>query len=190
MNLPNKITLTRICLIPVVIALYLINFPYHYLISAIMFALTATTDFLDGYFARKLNQVTNLGKFLDPIADKVLVVTGLLLILERGVLPFAFGSIACIVIISRELIVGALRQIAAAENKVLAADWWGKVKTCFQDVAIPLLMISVIGSETYVEWIYWLGIAGFAASLLLTIFSGINYVVKNREILKTVKAKN
>ena len=190
MNLPNKITITRICLIPVVIALFLIDFPYHYLIAAIMFSLTATTDFLDGYFARKLKQVTNLGKFLDPIADKVLVVAGLLLILEKGILPFAFGSIACIIIISRELIIGALRQIAASENKVLAADWWGKVKTCFQDVAIPILMICPKDSELYADWVYWLGFVGFAASLLLTIISGVNYIVKNKDILKTVKASN
>lgn len=183
MNLPNRITLVRIFMIPIIIFLFLYEFPYSYLIAAIIFGLTACTDFIDGYLARKLNMVTNLGKFLDPIADKVLVVVGLILIVEKQILPLPYGSIACIIIISRELIVGALRQIAATTNVVLAADWWGKIKTVMQDFAIPFLFISVKENNiVYNPIFYYIGFTLFTISLALTIYSGVNYIIKNKKV--------
>ena len=129
MNLPNKLTILRLIMIPLfVAAFYITALPYNYLISAIIFVLAALTDFLDGYIARKYNLVTNLGKFLDPIADKVLVSTALIVMLlpmvgEMAILPF-YGAIAVAIILARELIVSGFRIVAASNGKVLAADKW------------------------------------------------------------------
>lgn len=183
MNLPNKITLTRIAMIPVIIFLFLFDFKYHLMYAAIAFAVASCTDFIDGHIARSRNLVTNLGKFLDPIADKVLVVVGLFLICEAQIIPIGWGSIACILIMARELIIGALRQIAAANNVVLAADWWGKIKTVVTDIALPFLMIAPL---TYVNGNdgvhYYIGIVLFAIATVLTVVSGINYLVKNKQV--------
>lgn len=141
MNTPNKISLARIMFIPLFIFFYLATFiPYGKLIAVIIFAITGLTDFVDGYLARKNNQVTDLGKFLDPIADKLHMTSGLLLIVCDGTIPSIYGVLIAIVIISREFIVTAFRQIAATKNVVMQADMWGKVKANFQPVAIALFM--------------------------------------------------
>lgn len=186
MNLPNKLSVARICLIPVFAALfYLTMIPYNYVIAAAVFALAAFTDFLDGYIARKYNMVTNLGKFLDPIADKVLVATAFILLLTRPEVLSPLWAIAVSVILARELIVSGFRTVAASRNLVLAADKIGKVKTVFQDVSILVLLIAAESfapvAVTYVGW----GLLGVAA--LLTIISGVNYIVKNRQVLKEEK---
>ena len=140
MNLPNKITCVRIVLLPVFIFFYLATFiPCNYLIAGIIFAIAAFTDMLDGKIARKYNLVTNLGKFLDPIADKLIVMAALILVASDGTIPSPYGIIIAIIIIGRELIISAFRQIAAANGVVMAADMWGKYKTTFQTIALPLL---------------------------------------------------
>ncbi len=194
MNLPNKITLTRICMIPVfVLFFYLDMVPCNYLIAAIVFVLAALTDALDGHIARSRNLVTNLGKFLDPIADKVLVSTAFILLLTRpqafllaGEWGLTVAGILVALILARELIVSGFRMIAAGQNVVLAADALGKIKTVFQDACIALLLAGMSFLDSAAgEVIAWIGLGCFALCALLTVLSGINYIVKNREVLRS-----
>ncbi len=205
MNLPNKLTLTRIFMIPVfVLFFYLDVLPYHEIYAAVVFVLAACTDFLDGYIARKYHLVTNMGKFLDPIADKVLVSTAFILLLTRPLI-FGYNALAgwgpmvagiCVALImARELIVSGFRLVAVEKGAVIAADKLGKVKTTVQDVTIVVLLCVIPFLRTggdvfgYEE----LGaIAGFALLLLatvLTVISGVNYLVKNRQVLKEEKGE-
>lgn len=183
MNLPNKLTILRIAMIPVFMAFFFLTMiPYNYFIAAIVFVLAAATDFLDGYIARKYHLVTNLGKFLDPIADKVLVSTALILMLTvDAILPPLF-SIAVAVILARELIVSGFRMVAASRGLVLAADKIGKVKTVFQDLAIFVLLAGE--SPDSVNPINVAGLVLLVIAAVLTIWSGVSYIVKNREVLK------
>ncbi len=196
MNLPNKISLTRIFMIPIFVLLFFLDgvIPFAFGFAAILFALAACTDFIDGHIARKYKLVTNLGKFLDPIADKVLVSTAMLLILTmQGSLFVKLGSVAnatyvatavCIcVIMARELIISAFRQIAATRGLVMAADKLGKYKTTFQDVSIFALIFSASVRGTAGDIIAYIGFALFAVATVLTVWSGISYVVKNKQVL-------
>lgn len=191
MNLPNKLTILRIAMIPVFMAFFFLTMiPYNYFIAAIVFVLAAATDFLDGYIARKYHLVTNLGKFLDPIADKVLVSTALILMLTvDAILPPLF-SIAVAVILARELIVSGFRMVAASRGLVLAADKIGKVKTVFQDLAIFVLLAGYHffgvfdSSPDSVNPINVAGLVLLVIAAVLTIWSGVSYIVKNREVLK------
>jgi len=194
MNLPNKLTISRMCLIPVFIAVFYLNcIPYNYLIAAVIFVIAALTDMLDGYIARSRNLVTNFGKFLDPVADKVLVSSAFIVMLTR---PAVFeltvfsgwGTVAagiCVaIILARELIVSGFRMVAAERKIVIAADKMGKIKTTCQDVAIALLLASMSFLDTQAGAVVaYVGLAFFAACTLFTILSGINYLVKNRQVL-------
>ena len=197
MNLPNKITLTRICMIPVFVAVFFLDgiLPFNYGIAAIVFAVAACTDFLDGYIARSRGLVTNLGKFLDPIADKVLVATATILLLTmRGTLFSMLGSaaeavyiataVSICLILARELIISAFRQIAATNGVVMAAEKLGKYKTTFQDVAIFVLILAADIPALAGEITAWVGFGLLGAATILTIWSGISYVVKYRRVLK------
>ena len=202
MNLPNKITLTRIFMIPVFVAVFFLDgvLPYNYVIAAAIFALAACTDFIDGYIARKYKLVTNLGKFLDPIADKVLVSTAMLLLLtlkdqlftvyDRSPfvinvnLLYIIAAICICVIMARELIISAFRQIAATRGLVMAADMLGKYKTTFQDVSNFLLILAVDTTNHVQLSLAWIGLVLFAVATILTVWSGISYVVKNKQVLK------
>lgn len=198
MNLPNKITLTRICMIPLFIAVFYLDVfsgrHYEFLIAAIVFVVAASTDALDGHIARSRNLVTNLGKFLDPIADKVLVSTAFIVMLTRplafAVEPFGLwgllvAGICVSVILARELIVSGFRMIAAGRNLVLAADKLGKFKTVFQDAAIALLLASMpFVGELGGRIVAYIGLVCFAACTVLTVISGINYILKNKQVLK------
>ena len=194
MNLPNKLTITRIIMIPVFVALfYLTVIPGNFYIAAGIFALAAATDFLDGYIARKYNLVTDLGKFLDPIADKVLVSTALIVLLVPPVgivlMPW-YASIFVAVILARELIVSGFRLVAAGKGQVISADKSGKFKTFFTDVSIILLLISA-GIEPLYEMntVNLIGFIFLGVSTLLTIVSGIEMMVKNSSVLKDGSAK-
>ena len=203
MNLPNKITLARIFMIPLfVVIFYLPVIPYNYLIAAVVFVLAALTDALDGHIARSRNLVTNLGKFLDPIADKVLVSTAFILLLTEPVVfsaPFLLfnGAISaetamritagvCVaVILARELIVSGFRMVAAERKLVIAADKLGKIKTTCQDVSIAVLLASMSFLETKVGQIAALiGLIFFFLCTFFTVLSGVNYIVKNKQVLK------
>ena len=194
MNLPNKLTITRIIMIPVFVALfYLTVIPGNFYIAAGVFALAAATDFLDGYIARKYNLVTDLGKFLDPIADKVLVSTALIVLLVPPVgivlMPW-YASIFVAVILARELIVSGFRLVAAGKGQVISADKSGKFKTFFTDVSIILLLISA-GIEPLYEMntVNLIGFIFLGVSTLLTIVSGIEMMVKNSSVLKDGSVK-
>ncbi|UKI13955.1 MAG: CDP-diacylglycerol--glycerol-3-phosphate 3-phosphatidyltransferase [Clostridiales bacterium] len=182
LNLPNKITLARIALIPIVAILYFVNFPYHEIAACIVFILCCCTDFIDGNIARKRNLVTDLGKFLDPIADKVIVVIMLFVFVGDGTLPGWYNQIIAGVIISREIIITAFRIIAVQKNVVLAADKLGKIKTTFLDIGLIALTMSTIqtgeiaGKAFY--FFDWLGQITYYIGAFFAIVSGVNYVLK------------
>ena len=190
MNLPNKISLARIFLIPFVVFFYLATFiPYSKFIAGFVFIVASLTDMIDGKIARSRNLITTLGKFLDTIADKLLVVAGLLLICF-DILLQPYGIIISIIIISRELIVSAFRQLAAANNFIMAADMWGKVKATVQFIAVTAFIIlaglrdyGVAGTTIYtiIEITSYVCI-GLAT--VLTIISAIHYIVKNINLFK------
>ncbi|MBO7526018.1 MAG: CDP-diacylglycerol--glycerol-3-phosphate 3-phosphatidyltransferase [Clostridia bacterium] len=143
MNLPNKISTLRLLLIPVFAAVFYVGFTGHYIVAACVFALAAFTDFLDGYIARKYDLVTDLGKFLDSSADKVLVLAALVFILDANLFPVVIlGGVMTALILAREIMISCLRMIAAAKRVVIAADKLGKIKTVLQDVALIILIVS------------------------------------------------
>lgn len=198
LNLPNKITLSRIMLIPLVIFFYLANFIPHGIgkfLSAFFFMLAAYTDHLDGHLARKNNQVTNLGKFLDPIADKLLVFAALVLICADGVVTkqYAFAQLVLFIMIARDFIISALRQVAASSNIIISADKWGKFKTVLQDIAISVLLVfaalealalSVAIPSLLITILKWTGHVTLLLATLVSIISGVNYCIKNKEVFK------
>lgn len=194
MNLPNKITLTRIFMIPIFILVFFLDcIPYNYVISAVIFALAAFTDFIDGHIARSRGLVTNLGKFLDPIADKVLVSTAMMLVLTlprlfllnstENALYIVYAVCVC-VIMARELIISAFRQIAATRGLVLAAEKLGKYKTACQDVSIVVFLVAADCTGNFGNFVFGLACGLFAVATVLTVWSGISYVVKNKQVLK------
>ena len=180
MNLPNKLTLLRVCLIPVfLLFVYVSAIPCHYLLALIVFAAASLTDMLDGKIARKHNLVTNFGKFLDPLADKVLVITALIVLVD---LPdFRMNAIPLIIIVAREFMVSGLRLLAAEDGVVIPAGIWGKLKTAFTMVTLvgSLLYLSLAGDFTLCmpDWIRtWMlnGLIWISAGL--TILSGMVYL--------------
>lgn len=187
MNLPNRLTILRIIMIPIFVAIYYIMaIPYNFIIAGVIFALASFTDFLDGYIARKNNLVTDFGKFLDPIADKVLVSTALIVLLlplEVNILPW-YASIGVAVILARELIISGFRLVAAGKGIVIAADKSGKLKTFFTDVAILVLLVA---GEVQVNAITIVGQVMFWIAVLLTIISGAECIIKNRKVLSENK---
>jgi len=205
MNLPNKITLARIFLIPFVVFFYMADFvPYGKLIAALLFITAALTDNIDGRIARKRNLVTDLGKFLDPIADKVLVMAGFIMLIGwplenvtarlSVVFPYWAGVICVILIFAREFIISGFRQIAATKKIVLAAEKSGKIKAALQDVLIALYMLwafvqceftSAISGETTLNLVINLILLALLfATTILTIVSGTMYIIKYRAVFR------
>lgn len=190
MNLPTKLTVSRIILVPVMIFFYLADFiPYGKIISALIFVVSAYTDHLDGHIARKYNMITNLGKFLDPIADKMLTTSALILIAVDGTIPNPYGVLALTIFVSRDLIVSALRLMAATNGVVISADIFGKFKTFSQCIALPILMVYSqllkISTNQVLNSVFgWTGFVVLIIATIMTIFSGTNYVVKNKDVLK------
>ena len=182
MNLANKLTFLRIIMIPVMAVLYFFSLEYA---AAAVFVLAVLTDMLDGRIARSRNMVTDFGKFLDPIADKLLNVTALIMLLwaSRRDDPWAVVLTVCTVtIVAREFTATGFRIIAATNRVVIAADKWGKIKTVTQDVAIVLLLMS--------NWPFRLidipmDYIVLIASTVLTVVSGANYIVKNTAVFKS-----
>ena len=195
MNLPNKLSLMRICLVPLFVAAYFLPYFWGAFVAVGLFLLAAATDFLDGYIARKYNMVTDLGKLLDPIADKILVCAALFCVVATNPLQYLyeawavnFGAIllatGATVIISRELLISAVRQIAASKGVVVQANVFGKIKTIFQDVSLPMLVVlnSAVFEGTFrVVW-WWASVAMFAVAVILTILSGVIYLVQNKKV--------
>lgn len=179
MNLPNKLTLLRVLLIPFFVAFLLVpGIPYGNYIAVAIFIIASLTDLLDGKIARKYNLVTNFGKFMDPLADKLLVCAALICLVSGEQL----AAWIVIIIISREFIISGFRLIAADNNIVIAASYWGKFKTTFQMVMIIVLLLDL----PYALWDL-LGIVLTYISLALTIISLIDYLYKNKDVLKEQK---
>lgn len=187
MNLPNKLTILRIFMIPLFIVLMVAplnwgtismfgsTFTTAEFIGTIIFAIASFTDWLDGYIARRDNIVTNFGKFADPLADKMLVATAFIILVEKGLAPGWVVSI----IICRELAVTGLRLLLVTGGEVMAAAWPGKIKTATQMLAIILLFLDNLPFEglgfPFASWMLYL-------CLVFTIYSGVDYFVKNKQI--------
>ncbi|OMP68662.1 CDP-diacylglycerol--glycerol-3-phosphate 3-phosphatidyltransferase [Domibacillus epiphyticus] len=192
MNLPNKITISRILMIPFFILVMVADFgwgtvsvfgtemPVEHLAGALLFIFASTTDWIDGYVARKYNLVTNLGKFLDPLADKLLVSAALIILVELG---FAASWIV-IAIISREFAVTGLRLILAGTGEVVAANMLGKIKTWAQIVAIAVLLLH---NAPFESWGIPFGDIMLWIALFFTIWSGWDYFKLNKDVFKNSK---
>ena len=174
MNLPNKLTIVRIILAPLYLVLLVINFPHHYLAAMIVFIVASLTDMLDGKIARKYNLVTNFGKFMDPIAVKLLVSSAFIAFVQMGLLP----AWIVIILIAREFIISGFRLVASDAGIVLAASWWGKFKTAFQMIMCILLIINIDNKVMDVVELVFVYI-----SLALSVISLIDYLVKNRKVI-------
>ena len=175
MNLPNKLTLLRIILIPVFMVVLYWGFPGASWVALAIFIIASLTDMLDGKIARKYNLVTDFGKFADPLADKMLVTAAMLWFVEIGHMP----GWALLIVIVREFAVSGLRMVAADKGRVIAAGWSGKVKTASTMVCICLMMLL----PRFVE----LSAICVAVIVLTTIWSGVEYFMKNLDVLSEVK---
>ena len=171
MNLPNKLTTMRMILVPVFIVAYLAGFNYA---AAVIFIAASLTDFLDGYLARKYDLVTNFGKIMDPLADKLLVTSALICMVQTGVVP----GWMVIVILAREFAITGLRSVAASEGIVIAAAWSGKVKTVTQMIAIILLLFDVWFLDIPARIMLWVAV-------IMTVYSGVEYIYKSRDLFKS-----
>lgn len=199
MNLPNKLTIFRILLIPVIMIVYGIKawrtpmfegmdaLTISNFIILILIFIGSITDFLDGKIARKYNLVTNFGKFLDPIADKLLVVTGFVILMDQsktyGNSLFSWWMLA--IILAREFIISGMRLIAVENNKVIAASMWGKIKTTIQFITLIYLFLGIAHSSKQSGYVIYdtIGLILIYATLVATIFSGWDYLAKNKDVL-------
>ena len=179
MNLPNKLTILRVIMIPFFVAFLMLedgaNTTYRY-IAAALFIIASLTDLLDGKIARKYNLVTNFGKFMDPLADKLLVCSALICMIELGQLP----AWMVIIIISREFIISGFRLVASDNGVVIAASYWGKFKTTFQMIGVVLLILNIPALSMVTDIVIWIAVA-------LTVISLVDYIVKNAGVLKEGK---
>ena len=175
MNLPNKLTVLRVIMIPFFVFFLLLeggaNSTWRYVAAAI-FIVASLTDLLDGKIARKYNLVTNFGKFMDPLADKLLVCSALICLIQLGHLP----AWMVIIIISREFIISGFRLVASDNGVVIAASYWGKFKTTFQMIAVILLIINIPALSLVTQICVWI-------ALILTVVSLIDYIAKNHKVL-------
>ena len=174
MNLPNKLSIARAVCIPVIVVLLYLHDPACRIAAGILFILACLTDFLDGRIARKRNLVTDFGKFIDPVADKLLVLTTLIMLVHRGMMP----AWVVIVVLCRELSVDGLRMVAVTQGKVIAAGPLGKWKTACQMVLISAMLILDLSFSTSWPVMVLTGIM-----VLLTVVSAVDYFVRNRSVL-------
>lgn len=177
MNLPNKLTMFRVILIPFFVLFMLVP------ITAIdkwialgIFIIASLTDWLDGYLARKYHLVTNFGKFMDPLADKLLVCSALICLIELDRIP----SWMVIIIIAREFVISGFRQVAADNGVVIAASYWGKFKTTFQMIAVCLMIANIDALSLVTTIVTWIAV-------ILTVVSLVDYLVKNKDVMKETK---
>lgn len=173
MNLPNKLTLGRVIAVPFFVAAYMLHF---YAVALILFILASITDMLDGKIARARGLVTNFGKIMDPLADKILVYSAFALMVGDGTVP----AWMLIIILAREFAISGMRSVAASEGIVIAAGMSGKIKTVLQMIAVPLLILAL--SVPSVPIIMTLGQIFLWASLVMTVYSGCEYILKNKSV--------
>lgn len=178
MNLPNKLTTFRVILIPFFVFFLLTDHVGQWgkWIALAIFIIASLTDFLDGYLARKYNLVTNFGKFMDPLADKLLVCSAMICLIEKGAIP----SWIVTIIIAREFIISGFRLIASDNGVVIAASYWGKFKTTFQMIMICLMIADIKQLAIVTTIVMYIALA-------LTIISLVDYLVKNKEVMKDNK---
>lgn len=174
MNLPNKLTVLRVIMVPFFVFFMLtdVGGAANKWIALVLFIVASLTDMLDGKIARKYNLVTNFGKFMDPLADKLLVCSALICLIELGQLP----AWVVIIIISREFIISGFRLVAADNGIVIAASYWGKFKTVFQMTAVILLIFNIPSLALLTNIV-------LAVAVVLTVVSLADYIVKNRKVL-------
>lgn len=196
MNLPNKLTLSRIILVPFFVAALLIDFPFHWIAALLLFIVASVTDLLDGKIARKKGLITDFGKFADPLADKILVTSALLCFLQLGLCD----SVAIIIVLFREFTVTSIRLVAASKGEVVAANIWGKIKTVVQMVAI----ITILTMQGFLGLVNDFGLFGLSPeviatmsdvfkiigfvliwiSTVLALISGIIYIIQNKKFIQ------
>lgn len=194
MTLATKITIARIILIVPTVVFYIVGMieeavylPF-LIVSCVLFVILCSTDFVDGHIARKTNTVSALGKFLDPLADKIVIVVMLFLIVYfRDFTLFAYDGLVIALlgglILTRELTVSVFRAVAASRGLVLAADIYGKIKTVLLDIGTAFLILGGVH-----EVIMWIGEIVFFAGAVLTVWSGVRYLVKNKQVLSDINA--
>lgn len=170
MNTANKLTMLRVLMIPVYLILWAVNAPWSHYAALAVFILASLTDLADGYIARHYNMVTVFGKFMDPLADKVLVLTAMIVFCSMG----RFPPWALVIVVFREFAVSGMRLIAAEQGKVIAAGWSGKVKTASTMVCLCLMHLPIPG------WLRWVCVWVIVAT---TVYSGIEYFVKNKDVI-------
>lgn len=177
MNLPNKLTIFRVILIPFFVVLLLFDITaYDKWIALAIFIIASLTDFLDGHIARKYNLVTNFGKFMDPLADKLLVCSAMICLVELSRIP----AWVVIVIIAREFIISGFRLVASDNGVVIAASYWGKFKTTFQILMICLMIADLPQLALITQIVMWVALA-------LTVISLVDYLIKNQSVMKDNK---
>ncbi len=179
MNLPNKLSLLRILLIPVFLVLVYLEFPGHMYAALAVFVLASLTDLADGIIARKHHLVTDFGKFLDPLADKVLVMAAMLWFVETGRMP----AWCMLLVVAREFAVTALRLVAVGKGRVIAAAWSGKVKTASTMVGICLMLVAPELPFLSPETVHILDIVCVSIIVITTVYSGVEYFAKNHDAL-------
>ena len=192
MNLPNKLTLTRIIIVPFFVAAMLIPFPLHHLVALLLFIVASLTDMFDGKIAREQGLVTDFGKFADPLADKILVLAALLCFVQNGLCD----CVAVILVLLREFSVTSVRLLAATSGKVVAANMWGKVKTVTQIIAVIAILamqtikdLSVFGLTLPVETngvFYIIGEILIWISTFFAVLSGVIYLMQNRRFISDI----
>ena len=180
MNLPNKLTVLRVVLVPFFVAALLISKSVEPMkwAALVLFIVASLTDLLDGKIARKYNLVTTFGKFMDPLADKVLTISGMICLIELGRIP----SWIVVIIVAREFIISGFRLIATEHGIVIAANYWGKFKTTFQMIMIILMIMNLPALSLVTDIVMWI-------ALLLTIISLATYIMQNMEVVRTMELK-
>ena len=180
MNLPNKLTVLRVVLVPFFVAALLISKSVEPMkwAALVLFIVASLTDLLDGKIARKYNLVTTFGKFMDPLADKVLTISGMICLIELGRIP----SWIVVIIVAREFIISGFRLIATEHGIVIAANYWGKFKTTFQMIMIILMIMNIPKLGLVTDIVMWI-------ALLLTIISLATYIMQNMEVVRTMELK-
>lgn len=189
MNLPNKLTIFRIILVPIMAIIPFFNFDIKWIVIDVIFILASITDKLDGYIARSKNQITTFGKFLDPIADKILVLAAMLILVEDNRLP----AIIPIIVLFREFIISGYRLVAVEKGgKVIAASVWGKLKTVTQMLALILAFVDqngfaqcfMSGLTGFAWWYNFITTILMSVSVVAAVLSGIDYIAKGKDLFK------
>lgn len=171
MNTANKLTMLRVLMIPLFLVVLYLEVPYSQYVGLVIFVLASLTDYVDGYIARHHNQVTDFGKFMDPLADKLLVLAAMMWFVDLGQMP----AMVVFVVLVREFAVSGMRMVAADQGKVIAAGWSGKVKTASTMVCLCLMFLPIPKEVNTLCWV---------VILLTTVYSGLEYFIKNADVFK------